>query len=230
MAARRQPQNDTRYPERLMQHLRLFEKANGAGKGVAKLVQSWKFIRSEDTGEAESECPCGKNGLRYLMFIKHKVTDEETHVGSDCIKIFEEKLQSVMQVAERLLRNGLKGTFQGITKNVKNPKLRFQINSQHGLVQEINNFSLYFDREKIPVFQNTRSQNEHWECAVFPSNFPHVSSSSYAERARLVSGNSYHMKLRLERWTASAEAGSGEGFSLTSQPLKRHETALRTKD
>ena len=214
MAAHQRAQNDTRYPDKLIQHLRSFERASGASKSVVKLVQSWKFIRSEDTGKAESSCPCGKVGLRYLMFIEHKVTGQETRVGSDCIKIFEEKLQSVMQVADRLLRNGLKGTFEGITKNVKNPKLRFQINSQHGLVQAIDNFSIYFDREKIPVFQNTRSQNQHWECAVFPGNFPDMSSSSYADKARLVNGNSYHMQLSLERWAAAAEAGGGEGFSL----------------
>eukprot|EP00112_Aurelia_sp_Birch-Aquarium-sp1_P013936 Seg2980.3 transcript_id=Seg2980.3/GoldUCD/mRNA.D3Y31 product="hypothetical protein" protein_id=Seg2980.3/GoldUCD/D3Y31 len=200
------------YPDKLIAHLRSFEDGNGAGKSVPKLVQSWKFIRTEDTSKAESACPCGRVGIRYLMFIEHKVTGQETHVGSDCIKIFEDKLQKVMQVADRLLRTGLKGTFKGVTKGVKNPKLRFQINAQHGLVKEIDNFSLYFDREKIPVFQNTRSQDEHWECAIFPSNFPDVSSSSYAEEAGLVNGNSYHLNLSLERWAGGA--GNGEGFSL----------------
>eukprot|EP00112_Aurelia_sp_Birch-Aquarium-sp1_P005659 Seg1644.8 transcript_id=Seg1644.8/GoldUCD/mRNA.D3Y31 product="hypothetical protein" protein_id=Seg1644.8/GoldUCD/D3Y31 len=217
MASQQRPKSNTKYPDKLMQHLRSFEDANGTDKSVLELVQSWKFIRSEDTGEAESVCPCGKVGIRYLMFIEHKVSHQETHVGSECIKIFEEKLQKVMQVADRLLRTGLKGTFKGVTKGVKNPKLRFQINSQHGLVKEIDNFSLYFDREKIPVFHKTRSKNKHWECAIFPGNFPAVSSSSYAEEAELVDGNSYELKLSLKRWAAR----DGEGFSLYIITLER---------
>ena len=206
MAAKVRRKKVKRYPDRLMQHLRTFEE--GADKSVIELVESWQFIKSEDTGEADSSCPCGKISIRYLMFIQHIDLRRETFVGSECIKIFKEKLRKVMKVADRLIRYGFKGQYMGITKNVRNPKLRFKLRSNHGLVKEIDNFKLYFGRNNIPVFQNKYAPDKHWECAIFPENG--MASQGYAEAKNLKKGQRYELKMKLERWAATY----GEGFSL----------------
>ena len=208
MAARVRRKKVKRYPDRLMQHLRTFEDPNGADKSVIELAESWQFIKNEDTGEAGSTCPCGKIGIRYLMYIQHNELSGVTYVGSECIKIFKEKLRKVMKVADRLVRYGFKGKYMGITRNVRNPKLRFTLRSNHSLVKEINNFMLYFGRNNIPVFQNKYARDKHWECAIFPGNG--MDSHSYAEAMNLNKGQRYKLKLKLDRWAT----GYGEGFSL----------------
>ena len=56
-----------KYPQRLTEHLKHLsvEKAD-----ECKMSQEWTFSHTEDSGEAGSDCPCGKTGIRHLCYIR----------------------------------------------------------------------------------------------------------------------------------------------------------------
>ena len=188
-----------RYPDNLMKHLRELGDANDLTLGNFDVASKWQFTRTCDNGEANENCPCGKHGIRYLMYIKHTNTGNDTFVGSQCITIFEERLQKVMEVAFALMSRGVQGKFLGVTTR-NPPKLRFEISGNHGLVKNKSDFKLYFDH--VPVHQ----VSSKWECCVFPPNRAAVN----AYVATLQDGGSYSLKLKLSRWSQSY----GTGFSL----------------
>ena len=182
-----------------MGHLRELGGPDDENLDNFNVARKWKFTRTHDNGEPTEECPCGKKGIRYLMYIKHEETGNETFVGSECVKIFEERLQNVMKVALTLMQTGLKGTFKGVTEGAS-PKLRFQINANHGLVKNIADFKVYFNH--VPVCQSSQK----WECRVFPPK--RARSVNYS--TGLTKEQKYNLKLKLSRWTQ----GYGTGFSL----------------
>ena len=182
-----------------MEHLRRLGGPDDMNVGNFDVARKWQFTRTCDNGAANENCPCGKYGIRYLMYIKHRNTGNDTFVGSECIKIFEERLQKVMKVAFALMSRGVQGKFLGVTAGAS-PKLRFEISGNHGLVRNKSDFQLYFDH--VPVHQ----VSSKWECRVFPPNGEAL--TAYA--ATLQDGGRYSLKLKLSRWSQSY----GTGFSL----------------
>ena len=192
-----------------MEHLRKIDSApehqklNWSNIDIAK---RWKFNRTVDTGSCCSECPCGKKGIRYLLYIKNRLTGRQTFVGSKCITIFEEKLRVVLKVALRIMENGLEGTYKGLSVGCKGRlKMKFEISAHCGLVKHRNELRTFLTY--IPLYK----PDLRWEIQVFPPFGDRAESERYAEEKELVEGEKYQMRLSLREWIM---AGYGQGFSL----------------
>ena len=192
-----------RYPVRLMDHLRKRGEEEDMTADETDVVRKWHFKSTKDNGEVDEneKCPCGRNTIRYLMYIWHENTNYRTFVGSKCIRIFEVGLQNLMTVAYALMKSGVKGTFVGQTDGVEGspPKLEFQIAANHGLVNNIRDFEEHFDH--IPV--DYQALHNGWICQVFPPGRESV--YDYAET--LVREQQYNLKLELSRYTQDDETG-----------------------
>ena len=190
------------YPGKLMDHLRSFEE-NGENLQPIELAKRWKFKGCEDLGEASAKCPCGHQGIRYLMYIVHENLGCETFVGSECIKIFEERLQNVMRVARNLMVRGVNATYTGLfTEGRGKVKLNFAISGNHGLARKQRDFEKYF--QNFPV----DNKNGRWICRVFPKEGQNH-AREYADN-HLTVGRKYLLKLKMARW----ETSYGTGISL----------------
>jgi len=191
-----------RYPGRLMEHLRQLgdEEDMNLRNSDSDVARKWKFTKTDDNGEADEECPCGKKEIRYLMYIKHKNTGNEIFVGSSCIKLFERCLENLTNVALALMQTGVKGTYKGVTK--RNPRqLKFKIPPNHGFVRNLNDFRVHIIY--VPVSQ---LEYNDWNCEVFPPDRDKI--EEYARK--LVIGQQYQLKVKLTRW----ENDDGNSFSL----------------
>ena len=62
-----------KYPQELTNHLK---KLSAEKEDECKIYAQWDFSHTEDSGEADSQCPCGKTGIRYLCYITNKITKE----------------------------------------------------------------------------------------------------------------------------------------------------------
>ena len=196
--------DEQRYPDKLMTYLKSLEEDPSRPISYIDLVAKWCFSYTEDLGDANETCPCGKRGVRYLMHIVHVESQKTTFVGSKCIKIFKEVLQAVLKVATNLMVRGITGTYKGLSRT-KNRKFRFQIRPNHGLVKEIENFRQLFGKKNTPVFYN--KYTKHWECMVFGAVFGARRNWNFRDFSE---GTKYKLRLQLKCWSASY----GEGFSL----------------
>ena len=61
----------------------------------------------EDSGEAGSDCPCGKTGIRYLCYIRNKLTRKQTFVGTSSVEFFDEDMKEVLQITLGLISTGI---------------------------------------------------------------------------------------------------------------------------
>lgn len=69
-------------------------------------VQEWDIIDCEEDKEAERQCMCGHEGIRYLFRIRNRFNGNEFDpIGSECIKKFGRKdLSAEVDVQERLFK------------------------------------------------------------------------------------------------------------------------------
>ena len=201
-----------KYPDKLMEYLKDQDPASEREKRHwtnLDIARRWKFVRSEDTGECDHDCPCGKKGIRYLLYIQNLYnTRIEVFVGSKCITIFEEGLQEVLKVALRLVQYGLYGTYKGITNTTSGgrKKMRFQIDGKSGLVKHKDKFQLFLNF--VPVYKAGR----HWEIAVLPPLGNSIESEDYADGMNLSTDGKYRIKLAMKEWYWESKGISG--FSL----------------
>jgi len=182
-----------------MAHLRKLGDEVDMNSGNSDVAMKWQFRTTKDNGAATEECPCGKQRIRYLMFIRHKNTRNTTFVGSGCIKMFEERLQNMMKVAHALIVRGVRGTFLGLTDEVEGSptKLEFKISAHHGLVQNIDDF-----RECFNPFPVAHLDNK-WICQVFPPGRESV--YDYIEQLNIE--QQYNLKLELSRSDQDDQTG-----------------------
>ena len=79
-----------KYPQRLNNHLK---KLSAEKDDECKIYGQWYFSHTEDSGEADSQFPCGKTGIRYLCYITNKITKKSTFVGTSCVEFFDEEIK-----------------------------------------------------------------------------------------------------------------------------------------
>ena len=57
-----------KYPQRLTNYLK---KLSAEKDDECKIYAQWDFTHAEDSGEADSQCSCGKTSIRYLWYISN---------------------------------------------------------------------------------------------------------------------------------------------------------------
>ena len=57
---------------------RAFKRLSVEKEDECKIYNEWIFGHTEDSGEAGSDCPCGKTGIRYICYIRNKITRKQT--------------------------------------------------------------------------------------------------------------------------------------------------------
>lgn len=69
-------------------------------------VREWDIYDCEEDEEAETECMCGHEGIRYLFYIRNRHNGRTFGpIGSECIKKFgRQDLSSEVDVQERLFK------------------------------------------------------------------------------------------------------------------------------
>ncbi|KAL6080498.1 hypothetical protein QOT17_000138 [Balamuthia mandrillaris] len=133
------------YPKELMRHLAALSHEKN---DYCAMIKEWTFLRVEDRGRCDGECPCGKHGLRYYCYVTNTKTYKQTHVGTECIKWFEEKLASVVKTFKSLMKDGLQGQYVGTTIG---GLPQFVIHANCGIVQNRDVLNGYFPGG-IPVW------------------------------------------------------------------------------
>lgn len=108
-AAAAAPVADKQYPAKLVEHLKPLSHEK---LSTIEMFQEWEFESTEDTGNEHDECPCGKTDIRYKCHILNAKTGKATAVGTTCIQWFGEHLQSVVGIADNLMKTGITGTFK----------------------------------------------------------------------------------------------------------------------
>ena len=95
-----------RYPQQLTNHLRQLSQEQ---IDELQIYREWTFSHTEDTGVANSRCPCGKFGIRYLCYIDNQITGAKTFVGTSCAELFDEEIKEVLQLTLGLIAMGING-------------------------------------------------------------------------------------------------------------------------
>ena len=99
-----------KYPQELTNHLK---KLSTEKDDECKIYAQWDFNHTEDSGEADSQCPCGKTGIRYLCYITNKITKKSTFVGTSCVEFFDEEMKEVLKLVLNLISVGITGKYKG---------------------------------------------------------------------------------------------------------------------
>ena len=176
------------YPKKLTDHLKRFSVEK---EDECKIYQEWLFSYTEDSGEAGSDCPCGKKGIRYLCYIRNKTTRKQTFVGTTCVEFFDEDMKEVLKLTLGLISTGITGTYKG---SGKRGKQRFEIRGNSVLVTKQSRLEALF--KFVPIYQK---DNGKWEIQVFTSE------------EGLLEGRRYKMRIRTSRW----DTHYGTGISFT---------------
>lgn len=98
------------YPQKLTDHLKQFSVEK---EDECKMYREWLFSHTEDSGEADRECPCGKKGIRYLCYITNETTRKQTFVGTTCVEFFDEDMKEVLKLTLGLISTGTTGKYKG---------------------------------------------------------------------------------------------------------------------
>lgn len=180
------------YPARLSEHLREISKEK---RDDMRMYMEWYFDKTEDTGEASSLCPCGKQGLRYLCYIKNKHTRNTTYVGTTCIELFDKEMKEVLKLVHGLVSVGIRGQYKGIS-NTNQSKHRFEIRANTNLVKKSQ--FLKSQVKYVPIYQKG---NEKWEMQLF---------FDISVPAGLHEGQFYRLRMKSSRW--EQDYGTGITF------------------
>lgn len=144
------------YPARLSEHLRSMSHEQNDDM---EIYSEWYFVGTEDTGEADRMCPCGKQGLRYLCTIRNKHTRMSTRVGTTCIELFDEEMKEVLKLVYGLISTTIRGKYKGISR--PSGRHRFEIRANTRLVKKSP-----FLKSHVKNVQIYQKFNRRWEVQV----------------------------------------------------------------
>lgn len=183
------------YPKKLTDHLKQFSVEKN---DECKIYREWLFSYTADSGDAGSDCPCGKKGIRYLCCIRNKFTRKQTFVGTKCVEFFDEDMKEVLKLTLGLISTGITGQYKG---SGNRGKQRFEIRGNSILVTKQSRLEALFNH--VPIYQKG---NGKWEIQVFTSE------------DGLIEGRRYKMRIKASRW----EQHYGTGITFTE--IERQET------
>ena len=166
-----------KYPQELTSHLK---KLSAEKEDECKIYAQWDFSHTDDSGEADSQCPCGKTGIRYLCYITNKITKKSTFVGTSCVEFFDEEMKEVLKLVLNLISVGITGKYKG--EGVGGKK-RFEIRANTTLAKKESRLKVLF--QHIPIYQKG---NGKWEMQVF------------TDQQGLIQDQSYKLKIQSSRW------------------------------
>ena len=166
-----------KYPQELTNHLK---KLSTEKDDECKIYAQWDFSHTKDSGEAGSQCPCGKTGIRYLCYITNKITKKSTFVGTSCVEFFDEEMKEVLKLVLNLISVGITGKYKG--EGVGGKK-RFEIRANTTLAKKESRLKVLF--QHIPINQKG---NGKWEMQVF------------TDQQGLIQDQSYKLKIQSSRW------------------------------
>ena len=175
------------YPKKLTDHLKQFSVEK---EDECKMYLEWLFSRTEDSGEAGSDCPCGKKGIRYLCYITNKHSRKQTFVGTSCVEFFDEDMKEVLNLTLGLITSGITATYKG---RGSREKQSFEIHGNTLLVTKQSRLKALF--ENVPIHQKRHGK---WEIQVFTSE------------NGLEEGRRYKLRIKTSRW--SQRYGTGISF------------------
>ena len=188
-----------RYPQQLTNHLReLSQEKNDE----LLIYREWTFSHTEDTGEASSQCPCGKIGIRYLCYIDNQITRSRTFVGTSCAEFFDEEMKEVFQLTLGLISKGINGKYKGVQRNGE--KKRFEVRANSNIVQKQSRLHALF--RFVPIYQKG---NGKWEIQAF------------TQHNNLTLDESYTMKIKSSRWSNDYGNGVVTGITFRIVQLER---------
>lgn len=107
-------------------------------------ASEWELHRMEDTLECQSVCPCTKTGLRYRCHIRNRENGRETWVGTECIKLFGDRLYAIVRTLRGLT---LCCVFNGFDKY---DRPNFRLHSNQLLVRNQELLQQHFGR--VPIW------------------------------------------------------------------------------
>ena len=177
------------YPKKLTDHLKRFSVEK---EDECKIYQEWLFSHTEDSGEAGSDCPCGKKGIRYLCYIRNKTTRKQTFVGTTCVEFFDEDMKEVLKLTLGLISTGITGKYKG---SGNRGKQRFEIRGNAILANKESRLKALFNY--VPIY---RKKSGKWEIQVFTSEHG------------LIKDRRYLLRIKTSRW--AQRYGSGITFTV----------------
>jgi len=183
-----------KYPQKLTEHLKTLSVEK---QDECKIYNEWNFSHTEDTGEADNHCPCGKAGIRYLCYIDNKTTKKLTFVGTSCVEFFDDEMKEVLKLTLGLISVGITGKYKG---EGNRRKKRFEVRANTNLVLKESRLKALFNH--VPI---RKERNGKWEIQVF------------CDKKSLIIDQKYEMKIKTARWSQSY----GTGVSFTA--IKCHE-------
>lgn len=79
---------------------------NSTATNWQSAVTEWEIVDQDEDVTMETECVCGKEGLRYLFTIKNTTNENVLYpIGSKCIKRFEvDELTNEVNVKEQMFK------------------------------------------------------------------------------------------------------------------------------
>lgn len=157
-----------KYLQELTNHLK---KLSTEKDDECKIYAQWDFSHTEDSGEADSQCPCGKTGIRYLCYITNKITKKSTFVGTSCVEFFDEEMKEVLKLVLNLISVGITGKYKG--EGVGGKK-RFEIRANTTLAKKESRLKALF--QNVPLYQKG---NGKWEMQVFTDQQGFIQDQSY---------------------------------------------------
>lgn len=164
-----------------------------------EIYREWLFSHTEDSGEAESDCPCGKKGIRYLCYIRNKTTKKQTFVGTTCAEFIDENMKEVLKLTLGLISTGITGKYKG---SGKRGKQRFEIRGNSTLVNKESRLKALFNY--IPIYQK---KSRKWEIQVFTSEHG------------LIKDRRYMLKIKTSRWVQ--KYGTGISFTVIERQVNK---------
>lgn len=178
-----------KYPKKLTDHLKQFSVEK---EDECKMYREWLFSRTEYSGEAGSDCPCGKKGIRYLCYITNKHSQKQTFVGTSCVEFFDEDMKEVLKLTLGLITSGITVTYKG---RGSRGKQSFEIHGNTLLVTKQSRLKALFNF--VPIHKKDHGK---WEIQVFTSE------------NGLQEGRRYKLRIKTSRWSQSY--GTGISFNV----------------
>ena len=176
------------YPKKLTDHLKQFSVEK---EDECKMYREWLFSDTEDSGEAGSDCPCGKKGIRYLCYITNKLTRKQTFVGTSCVEFFDEDMKEVLNLTLGLITSGITVTYKG---RGNGEKQSFEIHGNTLLVTKQSRLKALF--KHVPI----KKDHGKWEIQVLTSE------------NGLEEGRRYKLRIKTSRW--KQHYGTGISFTV----------------
>ena len=180
------------YPKKLTDHLKQFSVEK---EDECEIYREWLFSHTQDSGEAGSDCPCGKKGIRYLCYIRNKTTRKQTFVGTTCVEFFDEDMKEVLKLTLGLISTGITGKYKG---SGNRGKQRFEIRGNSTLVNKESRLKALFNY--VPIYLKKSGK---WEIQVFTPEHG------------LIKDRRYMLKIKTSRW--AQKYGTGISFTVVER-------------